>query len=80
LAWFGSPKLSPAGNRKLRRAAEGALQRGPKNPRTGKQILPGYPMGTEAIPGGWSPWILPPGLQAMFGNSYYGQVVFEQAN
>ena len=37
-------------------------------------------MGTEAIPGGWSPWILPPGLQAMFGNSYYGQAVFEQAN
>ena len=53
---------------------------GPKNPRTGKQIFPGYPMGAEAIPGGWSPWILPPGLQAMFGNSYYGQAVFEQAN
>jgi feruloyl esterase len=53
---------------------------GPKNPRTGKQIFPGYPMGTEAVPGGWSPWILPPGLQAMFGNSYYGQAVFEQAS
>jgi feruloyl esterase len=53
---------------------------GPKNPRTGKQIFPGYAMGTEAIPGGWSPWILPPGLQTMFGNSYYGQAVFEQAN
>jgi feruloyl esterase len=53
---------------------------GPKNPRTGKQIFPGYPMGTEAILGGWSPWIMPPGLQAMFGNSYYGQAVFEQAD
>jgi feruloyl esterase len=53
---------------------------GPKNPRTGKQIFPGYPMGTEAIPGGWSPWMLPPGLQSIFGNSYYGQAVFEQAN
>lgn len=53
---------------------------GPKNPRTGTQIFPGYAMGTEAIPGGWSPWILPPGLQAMFGNSYYGQAVFEQAS
>jgi feruloyl esterase len=53
---------------------------GPKNPRTGKQIFPGYPMSTEAIPGGWSPWILPPGLQAMFGNTYYGQAVFERAN
>jgi feruloyl esterase len=52
---------------------------GPKNPRTGKQIFPGYPMGTEAIAGGWSPWIMPPGLQASFGNSYYGQAVFEQA-
>jgi feruloyl esterase len=53
---------------------------GPKNPRTGKQIFPGYPAGTEAIPGGWSPWILPPGLQAMFGNSYYKQAVFERAD
>src|SRR5690242_3342443 len=37
-------------------------------------------MGTEAIPGGWLPWIVAPGFQAMFGNSYYGQAVFEQAN
>ena len=37
-------------------------------------------MGTEAVPGGWSPWILPPGLQSSFGNSYYGQAVFEQSN
>lgn len=37
-------------------------------------------MGAEAVPGGWSPWILPPGIQAAFGNSYYGQVVFEQSN
>jgi hypothetical protein len=53
---------------------------GPKNPRTGKQIFPGYPMGTEAVAGAWSPWILPPGVQAGFGNSYYGQAVFEQSN
>ena len=53
---------------------------GPKNPRTGKPIFPGYAQGTEAIPGGWSPWILPPGLQASFGNSYYGQAVFEKSN
>ena len=53
---------------------------GAKNPRTGKQIFPGWPMGTEAIPGGWSPWIMPPGLQSSFGNSYYGQAVFEQSN
>ncbi|HEY6344949.1 MAG TPA: tannase/feruloyl esterase family alpha/beta hydrolase [Bryobacteraceae bacterium] len=53
---------------------------GPKNPRTGKQIFPGWPVGTEAVPGGWSPWILPPGLQSGFGNSYYGQAAFEQSN
>jgi feruloyl esterase len=53
---------------------------GAKNPRTGKQIFPGWPMGTEAVAGGWLPWILPPGLQANFGNSYYGQAVFEQSN
>jgi hypothetical protein len=53
---------------------------GPKNARTGKQIFPGWPVGTEAVPGGWSPWILPPGLQSSFGNSYYGQAVFEQSN
>lgn len=53
---------------------------GPKNPRTNKQIFPGWPMGTEAVAGGWSPWILPPGLQSSFGNSYYGQAVFEQSN
>jgi hypothetical protein len=53
---------------------------GPKNPRTGKQIFPGYPVGAEAVPGSWSPWILPPGIQAMFGNSHYGQAVFEQAH
>jgi feruloyl esterase len=56
---------------------------GPTNPRTGKQIFPGYPMGAEAIPGGWLPWIVPPpavpaSLQASFGNSYYGHAVFER--
>jgi feruloyl esterase len=53
---------------------------GPKNPRTGKQIFPGWPMGAEAIPGGWSTWILSGGAQTMFGNTYYGQAVFEQSN
>jgi feruloyl esterase len=54
------------------------IYEGPKNPRTGKSIFPGYAKGTEAIPGGWSPWILPPGIQASFGNSYYGHAVFEK--
>ncbi|MDG2175536.1 MAG: tannase/feruloyl esterase family alpha/beta hydrolase [Gammaproteobacteria bacterium] len=53
------------------------------NPRTGESIFPGWPMGTEAVPGGWVPWILSPAPQAMsiqgnFGNTYYGHAVFEQ--
>jgi feruloyl esterase len=54
---------------------------GPINPRSGGQIFPGYAMGTEGGPRGWSNWILPSApagaLQARFGNSYYGQAVFE---
>ena len=61
---------------------------GPKNPRTGAQIAPGFSPGTEAVPGGWVPWIvpqLPPGapqggrgsVLSMFGNSHYGHAVFE---
>jgi feruloyl esterase len=58
---------------------------GPTNPRTGEQIFPGYPIGTEAVPGGWVPWIVSaspqaPSIQASFGNSYYGHAVFEQSN
>src|SRR6478672_7128278 len=54
---------------------------GPKNPRTGKQIYPGYPPGHEAIAGAWQPWIIgspqEKSIQIMFGNSFYGQAVFE---
>jgi feruloyl esterase len=57
---------------------------GPKNPRTGKQIYPGYPPGHEAIPGAWQPWIIASpqdkSIQIMFGNSFYGQAVFEDPN
>jgi feruloyl esterase len=53
---------------------------GPKNPRTGAQIFPGYPPGTEAGPGGWSLWITaaqaPRAVQFAFGNSFYSDVVF----
>jgi hypothetical protein len=53
---------------------------GPKNPRTGEQIFPGYPPGTEAVPNTWATWIVGSAqrsIQAAFGNSYYGDVVFE---
>jgi feruloyl esterase len=54
---------------------------GPKNSRTGEQIFPGYPPGTEAAPGTWAVWITPANpasaIQFNFGNTYYGQAVFE---
>ena len=50
---------------------------GPTNPRTGAQIFPGYPPGTESVPGTWATWIIGP-IQSGFGNSYYGQAVFEK--
>jgi tannase/feruloyl esterase len=63
------------------------IYQGPRHPRTGVQIAPGFVPGTEAVPGGWVPWILPapPGAQSQlatsviagFGNSFYGQAVAE---
>jgi feruloyl esterase len=54
---------------------------GPRNPRTGAQIFPGYPPGTESGPGGWGAWITPAtpdaAIQFRFGNTYYGEAVFE---
>ena len=57
---------------------------GPSNPRTGAQIFPGYSPGAEAAPGAWAVWIIPASsrepAQFGFGNSFYGQVVFEDTN
>ena len=57
---------------------------GPKNPRTGEQIFPGYPPGAEASPGTWAAWITPANpanaIQFNFGNTYYGQAVFEDSS
>jgi len=54
---------------------------GPKNPRTGAEIFPGYPPGTEAAPGTWSLWITAPqppaAIQFAFGNSFFADAVFE---
>jgi len=50
---------------------------GPKNPRTGEQIYPGYEPGAEAEPAGWGFWILNPVAQPMFGTSFYAGAVFE---
>ena len=54
---------------------------GPRNPRTGEQIHPGYSPGAEGAPDTWAAWIVPGGplgsLQFGFANTYYGQAVFE---
>ncbi|HUK90399.1 MAG TPA: tannase/feruloyl esterase family alpha/beta hydrolase [Blastocatellia bacterium] len=54
---------------------------GPKNPRTGEQIMPGFMPGTEAAMGAWSVWITggspEHSLQFMFGHTYYADTVFE---
>ena len=63
------------------------IYEGPRHPRTGVQVAPGFVPGTEAVPGGWVPWIIPPppspqaqvtpSIIAGFGNSFYGQAVAE---
>ncbi|MBM3788256.1 MAG: tannase/feruloyl esterase family alpha/beta hydrolase, partial [Acidobacteria bacterium] len=57
------------------------IYNGPANPRTGRQIHGGFAPGTEALPGTWNGWITtdPPQRAAhfAFGNSFYGQAVFE---
>ena len=57
---------------------------GPRNPRTGKLIFPGYEAGAEAAPGGWSAWITgpfpiagSPTIQAFFANQFFTYIVFE---
>jgi hypothetical protein len=56
------------------------IYEGPKNPRTGVQIYPGYEPGTEAEPGAWSLWILGLSAHSLFANSFFGQAVHEQTN
>ncbi|RVT93561.1 tannase/feruloyl esterase family alpha/beta hydrolase [Sphingomonas crocodyli] len=50
---------------------------GPRNPRTGEQIYPGYPPGIENAPGSnlITPW--QPGMSS-FGDTYFGQALFER--
>ena len=59
---------------------------GPKDPKTGEQIYPGYEPGGEAEPGTWVGWILPlpqfpqGSIQSFFGNGFFSLVVHEDAN
>lgn len=58
-------------------AALRKIYEGPKNPRTGEQVFPGFPPGVENAPG--SSLISPSGTGAFsFGDSYFGQALFEQ--
>jgi len=54
---------------------------GPADPRTRGPIFPGYPPGAEAAAGTWDTWIAAANpaaaIQFNFGNTYYGQAVFE---
>jgi len=65
-------------------AALKKIYAGPRNPRTGKQIYPGYPPSTEAIGNEWGNWILgkppEPSIQMRFGLSFFGQAVYEDPN
>ena len=65
-------------------AAARKIYAGPRNPRTGTLIFPGYEAGAEAAPGGWSAWITgpfplagAPTIQAFFGNEFFGLMVHE---
>lgn len=55
---------------------------GPTNPRTGEQIYPGLPPGTESAT--WRNWVTHAepmrSTQAVLGIPYYGQAVFENPN
>lgn len=56
---------------------------GPKDPKTGEQIYPGYEPGGEAEPGTWVGSILPMpklpqgSIQSFFGNGFFSLVVHE---
>jgi feruloyl esterase len=58
------------------------IMAGPRNPRTGKQIFPGYFTSAAGEPGSWPAWITgtaSPGasIQAFFGNAFFGRIIHE---
>jgi hypothetical protein len=64
-------------------AAVKKLYDGPKNPRTGAQIYPGFAPGTEAVPANWQVWVTGgaggsnrPALAWQFANSYFSDILF----
>lgn len=59
-----------------------AITAGPRNPRTGERIYPGYFTSAAGEPGSWGVWITGPetpgaSIQGFFGNAFFGRVVEE---
>ncbi len=62
-------------------AAVQKIYAGPRNPRTGEQLFPGFSPGAEAFPANWRIWITGNGLGAptigaLFGNEFFADMVF----
>jgi hypothetical protein len=59
------------------------IVQGPRNPRTGRQIYPGYFASAAGEAASWPAWITGPSntpiasIQAFFGNAFFGRVVEE---
>jgi hypothetical protein len=58
------------------------IMSGARNPRTGKQIFPGWFTSAAAAAGSWGAWITGPAapgasIQAFFGNAYFGRIINE---
>jgi hypothetical protein len=62
-------------------AALRKIYQGPVNPRTGAQIFPGYPAGSEGLPGTWDLWIVgPKGQHGWFAKAFFKDMVFSDPN
>jgi feruloyl esterase len=58
------------------------IVQGPRNPRTGRQIYPGYFTSAAGESAAWPAWITGPNtpgasIQAFFGNAFFGRVINE---
>jgi feruloyl esterase len=58
------------------------IMQGPRNPRTGQPIYPGYFTSGAGEAGSWGAWITGPAapgasIQAFFGNGFFGRIVNE---
>jgi feruloyl esterase len=68
--------LTPAQTAGLRK-----LYEGPRDPRTGKSLFPGYPAGGEAIPNAWPLWISGEKAQhPSFARSFFANFVYSDPN